>query len=118
MPTRFYKFKLLFDENMPGSSFFPRLNRLFDVKHLRDDLNHAGLTDPQVYDLARKLGRLVVTYNIKDFRTLATQSQETGIIGVSPHLPLYQVDAKLTALLMRSQEKTLLGKYTSISEAA
>ena len=118
MPTRFHKYKLLLDENIPGRTFFPRLNRLFDVKHLRDDLNRPGLTDPQVYSLAIRLGRFVVTYNIKDFRTLATQSQDTGVIGISPHLPLHQVDAKLTALLMRSRESALVGRYTAISEVA
>jgi hypothetical protein len=58
------------------------------------------------------------SYNIKDFRSLVTQSQDTGVIGVSPHLQLHQIDTKLTALLFRSSEKELLGKYTSLSEAA
>ncbi len=103
---------------MPNRQVFPRLNELFDVKHIRDDLNAAGLTDPHVHALAAKLKRLVVTYNNKDFRALALQSQETGVIGVSPHLPLHQVDAKLTALLMRSGENTLQGKFTSLTGEA
>jgi predicted nuclease of predicted toxin-antitoxin system len=115
---KFHKHKLLFDENMPNRRSFPRLNELFDVKHIRDDLNNAGMADPQVFSLAAKLKRLLVTYNIKDFRSIATQNQNTGVIGISPHLQLHQIDAKLTALLFRSSEKVLLGKYTSLSEAA
>jgi hypothetical protein len=46
------KYKLLLDENMPDRALFPRLNELFDVKHIREDLNIGGLKDPQVYFLA------------------------------------------------------------------
>ncbi len=117
MQKKFHKHKLLFDENMPQRQMFPRLNELFDVKHVRDDLHSGGFPDPQVYELAAKLNRLLVTYNIKDFKALATQSQGTGIIGVAAHLPLHQIDTKLTALLIRSSEKALLGKYTALSES-
>ena len=115
MPKKFYKHKLLCDENMPQRQMFERLNELFDVKHIRDDLNSGGLPDPQVYTLARKLKRLLVTYNIKDFRDLARHNQETGVIGISAGLSPYQIDRKLSALLRRSSEKTLLGKYTSLT---
>jgi hypothetical protein len=108
MPKGFHKHKLLFDENMPQRLSFPRQNALFDVKHIsfprqnalldvkhvRDDLNNAGIVDPQVYTLAVKLKRLLVTCNIKDFRNMAQNSKETGIIGVSPNLSLQQIDSK------------------------
>ena len=55
----FYKHKLLFDENMPSRVEFPRLNGLFDVKHVRDDLGSGGIADPDVYALAVKLQRLI-----------------------------------------------------------
>jgi hypothetical protein len=48
MPRKFYKFKLLLDENMPPRKCFPRLNSRLDLKHIRDDLNQAGLKDPPV----------------------------------------------------------------------
>jgi predicted nuclease of predicted toxin-antitoxin system len=115
MVHHFYKHKLLLDENMPPRIEFPRVNGLFDVKHVRDDLNSAGLLDPQVYDLAVKLRRLIVTFNAKDFRKLATRSQVIGIIGVSANLPSHRIDTKLTALLVRSSAKALLGKLTTIT---
>ena len=87
MGHRFYKHKLLLDENMPHRLEFPRLNGLFDVKHVRDDLKSGGLPDPQVYDLAAKLQRLIVTFNARVFKSLATGSLDTGIIGVSANLP-------------------------------
>ena len=100
---------------MPQRSAFPRLNQTFDVKHLRDDLHSGGLPDPQVYALAVQLKRQLVTYNTKDFAALVTQSQEIGVIGVSASLPLHQIDTKLTALLVRSSAKALLGKLTTIT---
>ena len=102
---------------MPHRLTFPRLNELFDVKHIRDDLHRGGFSDTQVYDLAVEQNRLIVTYNVKDFKDLANRSQETGVIGVPAHLPPHQVDAKLTALLMRSNGKALVGKYTALHDA-
>src|SRR5687767_4890465 len=98
MPKRFYKHKLLLDENMPHRTAFPHLNSLFDVKHVADDFKHSGLDDPAVYQLAIDQKRILVTYNIKHFRTLAGSRGDAGIIGVSANLPPSQVDTKLTAL--------------------
>ena len=115
MGHRFYKHKLLLDENMPPRAEFPRVNGLFDVKHIRDDLDSGGVPDPQVYELAAKLQRLIVTFNARDFKALATRSQDTGIIGVSANLSSHQIDTKLTALLVRSSAKALHGKLTTIT---
>jgi predicted nuclease of predicted toxin-antitoxin system len=115
MVYRFYKHKLLLDENMPLHLEFPRLNGLFDVKHVRDDLGSGGIADPDVYALAVKLQRLIVTFNARDFKLVATRSQVTGIIAVSATLPSQQIDTKLTALLVRSSAKALLGKLTTIT---
>lgn len=115
MVHHFYKHKLLLDENMPPRLEFPRLNGLFDVKHIRDDLGSAGLPDPEVYALAVKLQRLIVTFNARDFKALATRSLDTGIVGVSANLPSHQIDTKLTALLVRSSAKALYGKFTAIT---
>ena len=68
-----------------------------------------------MYALAAKLRRLLVTYTIKDFKALASQSLTTGVIGISPNVPLHPIDTKLTALLMRKSAKALLGKFTTIT---
>lgn len=115
MVRRLYKHKLLLDANMSGRSRFPRLNGLFDVKHIRDDLNKEGLPDPEVYGLAVRLKRIIVTFNWKDFREMATRNHNTGVIGVSPNLTTNQIDAKLTSLLVHSNSKALLGKFTYLT---
>src|SRR5436309_9507141 len=102
MPRRFHKHKLLLDENLSPRTAFPHLNSTFDVKHVRDDLHRGGLPDPQVYYLAVKQQRILLTYNIKHFYQLAGTLKDAGIIGISPHLTSAQVDTKLTAMLTKS----------------
>ena len=66
--------KLLLDENFEPRSYLPKLNQLYDVKHVVDDLHKNGLKDHKVYELAVEQGRLVVTYNYKDFLPFADKS--------------------------------------------
>lgn len=115
MPKKFHKYRLLLDENFSLRSSFPLLNRRFDVKHVAADLKLVGLSDPQVYEIARKQGRLLVTYNVRDFSRLASKSVDTGIIGVSANLPIEQIDKKLVALIVNSPKRTLFGKLTVIT---
>ena len=115
MTKKFYKHKLLLDENFPVRSYFPNVNKRFDLKHLAEDLNLASLPDPKVYKLAQKEERIIVTYNVKDFTSLIENDKKTGLIGVSPSLQPDQVDRKLVSLLNKSTKKSLLGKLTTIS---
>lgn len=115
MTKKFHRHKLLLDENFPVRSYFPNLNRRHDVKHLSKDLSLASLPDDKVYKFAQKQGRIIVTYNIKDFIPLVENDTKSGVIGVSPSLSANQVDKKLTALLTKSTKKSLLGKLTTIS---
>ena len=112
MVHRLYKHKLLLDEGFPPRSYFPMLNHRFDVKHVKTDLKYIGLPDEKVYALAAQMQRLIVTYNEKDFKPFAPQSKDTGVIGVTPTTPYAVVDKKLTALLTKSSEKALRGKFT------
>lgn len=116
MTKRFFKHKLLLDENVPVRSYFPNLNSKFTVKHLKADLKLAGLPDIKVYKLSQQTGQIIVTYNIRDFAPLVENDSKGGVIGVPPNLPPEQVDKKLTALLNKSTKKSFLGKLTLISE--
>jgi hypothetical protein len=112
MTKRFYKHKILLDENVQYRAYFPTLNSLFDVKHLTEDYNKAGLPDPQVYKLAVKEGRILVTFNIKDFEAFAVSSNKIGVVGISSNLPVDIIDKKLTSFFRKASQKSLLGKLT------
>lgn len=94
---------------------FPRLNRRFDVKHIRDDLHISGVSDPEVFRTAVKLKRLIVTFNGNDFRQLVLKSKDTGVIDISGNLKDEQIDVKLTSLLIKSTTKDLYGKFRPLS---
>jgi hypothetical protein len=115
MPKRFYKHRVVLDENMPHRTDLPILNSKFDIKHLVDDLKHGGLPDPQVYQLAVAQERILVTFNTKHFRSLAGTKEDAGVIGVSANLPTSQIDTKLTALLTKSTPHMLARKFTPLT---
>jgi hypothetical protein len=115
MSRRFYRHKLLLDEGFLLRQRLPILNSRFDVKHINADLGYEGLRDDQVYKLGAELKRLIVTFNDKDFRSLAEKSKDTGIVGVSTNLTPDNIDKKLTALLLRATKKKLLGKFIYVS---
>ena len=118
MVHTFYKHKLLLDEGFPPRMYFPMLNERFDVKHIKSDFRKIGLPDTEVYAFAVMLKRLIVTYNAKDFRRLAQNSKETGVIGVPALMLYHHIDTKLTSLLTNSTQNDLQGKYTALSETA
>ena len=118
MPRKFHKHKLLLDEGFHLRIRLPRTNSRYDVKHVAADYKRNGIPDAEVYNLAEKEGRLLITYNIKDFMDLIAENAKTGVIGVSPNISVEQIDKKLTALLVKSNKKTLLGKVTKITEEA
>src|SRR5438105_6520995 len=107
MVRTFYKHKLLFDEGFPPRWYFPRLNERFDVKHIKDDFRKIGLPDTEVYAYAVQEKRLIVTYDTKDFRRLAQNSKETGVISVPALMPYHHIDNKLASLLINRSPNTL-----------
>ena len=111
MPKGFHKHKILLDEHLLNRRKYPSLNEQFDVKHIAMDLGRAGLEDPDVYDLAVKAGRIIITRNGKHFRPLAGTKEDAGIIAVSGEAPAAQVDTALTALLKREGPKYFTGQY-------
>jgi len=116
MPPKFYKHKLLLDEGLFKRQSLKRINSRYDIKHIKHDLHKGGIKDNEVYELAKKQTRIIVTYyNVEDFRRLAKQSTQTGIIGVSQGFIPDQLDTKLNSLLSRSSEKSFYGRYTPLS---
>lgn len=113
MPKRFFKFRLLLDENLPPRSRFPKLNGRYTILHIAHDLKKSGLSDKEVYKLAVKQKLVIVTFNYRDFPTKDI-NRNSGIIGISPNTSIEQIDTKLTALLTKSKKGQLYGKFTNI----
>ena len=109
------RFKLLLDENISPRSRFPILNSRHDVKHLVHDLNKSGITDLEVYILAKKTKRLIVTFNKKHFERIAGKNKDTGVIAVSTNVSDEQIDKKITSLLSHKKKNELYGKFYYIT---
>ena len=116
MKKRFYKHKILLDENVHYKTYFPVLNSFFDVKHITEDYHKVGLSDLQIYKYALSLKRIIVTFNIKDFHELALTSKKIGVVGISSNMPVEVIDKKLTAFFKKASKNSLLGKLTSVTK--
>ncbi len=112
---RFHRYKLLLDEGLPYRIRLPRLNSRHDLKHIKADFKKSGLSDEKVYAFAQKTQRLLIIFNLKDFRSLAAKSKKIGIIGVSQNLSMEQIDKKLTSLLYKKNPKQFYGKFTPVT---
>lgn len=117
MPRKPYRHRVLLDEGLYPRKSLPRTNSHHDIKHIKHDLNKGGIKDKEVYFIAVKNERIIITYNINDFKKLARKSLNTGVIGISQGISPDQLDKKLNALLSRKNPKSLYGEYTSLSKA-
>jgi hypothetical protein len=115
MTQKLYKHKLLLDENFPPHTRLPKLNGLYDVKHIALDLHNAGMKYLPVYELACQENRLLVTRNYPDFRSLPKSTDTGGAISISGNLTYSQIDTKLVSFLRKSNPKSLYGKASYIS---
>lgn len=114
MPPKFYKHKLLLDEGLFPKHYLKRLNNRYNIKHIKHDLHKGGAKDQDVYSIACKERRIIVTYNINDFKILASKNKDSGVIGVSSNILADDLDKKLNALLNKKSGKSLYGKYTPL----
>jgi Domain of unknown function (DUF5615) len=114
MPKAFYKHKVLFDENMPPRTQYPRLNEHFDVKHVSHDYNKGGIDDEEVYKLAYEQGRIIITINRNDFAKLVGVKYDYGVIAVSDGPAGARTDTKLTALLMQHGPNYFRGRLVPL----
>ena len=54
MTPRFYKHRVLLDENFPNRNYFPILNSRFNIKHIAKELKHSGWSDEQIYKFTER----------------------------------------------------------------
>ena len=108
MPKPPHKFNLLLDENMESRKLFTRINNFHNVKHLTEDLKKSGITDNEVFLIAKHNRRILLTYNFQDFKNFKLTDQ-VGIVGISRNLKLIDVDKKVMSFLRNKVESELYG---------
>lgn len=108
------KCKLLLDENISSRKTLVRLNSRFNLRHIREDYKKSGILDKEVFEIAEKEGRIIVTFNEKDFA--ANHRRRSGLIALSTSLTTDEVDTKITSLLTSRKRCHLIGKYVRINK--
>lgn len=109
-----YRFNVLLDEGLYPRNKLPKTNNRHNIKHIALDFKYAGYADDFVYEFAKSQKRLIATLNIKDFKRIL-DSNDTGIIGISPNLTPDEIDKKLCSLLNKSRRGDLYGKVIKIT---
>lgn len=102
--------KLLLDEGIYYRNYLKRTNRNFNVRHIKQDLKLEGISDLEVYNIAIKEERVLVTFNVKHFRNLVN-GEKPSIIGVSPNLGDKRLDQTLVSFLKRLKRADFKGKF-------
>lgn len=115
MRHKFHRYKLLLDEGLYPRTILRRTNNRHNLKHIKHDFNRGGVSDKDVYDLAVKEKRIIITHNINDFRILARKNKSFGVIGITQGIAPEELDKKLNSLLSKSSENSLYGKYTPLN---
>jgi hypothetical protein len=81
--------KLLLDEQISGKVAERLRERGHDVAAATDDPSLRGMSDPDLFEVAQRQGRAVVTYNRVDFEPIVREYAETnrehyGLVIVHP----------------------------------
>lgn len=113
---KFRKHKLLFDESLPPTTSYPKLNQIHNVKHISHDLKRGGSKDAVVYQIAKKENRMIVVFNTKDFKPLLDKGSPS-IIALSTNISNKQADLKICRTLSQLSPKQLRGCLISITRS-
>ncbi len=110
------KYKLLLDEGLSLAKSFPKLNNIYNLKHIVHDLRKSGIKDKLLYDLATKEGRILIVFNVKDFKHLIKRGG-TSVIALSENLSNKEADLKITKLLRDIKSYQARGHLIFISKS-
>lgn len=113
-PKKKKKFRLLFDVAFAHPSLFKRLTKKANLAHARHTYNISPQAeDKDIYQLAVKENRFVVTINYEDFKKLV-KKDKAGIIGIPPYLSNEQIDKILTDFISEKDPEDYKGKAIKI----
>lgn len=113
---RITKYKLLLDEGLSLAKIYPKLNNFHNLKHIVHDLNKSGIKDKPLYDLATKENRILIVFNIKDFRKIIRRDG-ISVIDLSANLSNKEAELKILKTLREMKHDQGKGYLISISKS-
>ncbi len=113
---RITKYKLLLDEGLSLAKSYPKLNNFHNLKHIVHDLKKSGVKDEPLYDLATKDGRILIVFNIKDFKKIIKRNC-ISVIDLSSNLSNKEADLKILKALKDIRTDQIKGHLISITKS-
>jgi len=110
------KYKLLLDEGLSLAKTYPKLNNFHNLKHIKHDLNKSGIKDGLLYDLATKESRILIVFNVKDFRKII-KKKGISVIDLSVNLSNKEAELKILKVLKGMRTDQEKGHLISISKS-
>lgn len=109
------KFRLLLDSAFAKPSQFPKLKKKANIAHCVHD---CGLStqaeDREIYQMALKEERFVLTINFKDFKPLIQQGKSGGVIGIDSQFSNQEIDTLVSTFLSGKDPDDYKGKAVKI----
>lgn len=109
------KFRLLLDAAFAGPSNFPLLGKKANITHIvhSHQLSYQA-DDSEIYNLAIKENRFVVTINYKHFKKLVKLNRP-GVIAIPAYLSNTDIEKLLIKFMSGKDPENYIGKTTKLS---
>ncbi|MBU1032045.1 DUF5615 family PIN-like protein [Patescibacteria group bacterium] len=110
------KYKLLLDEGLFLPKFYPKLNAFHSLKHIAYDLKMSGIKDKALYELAIQENRILIVFNVKDFKKII-KPDGISVIDLSTNLSNKEADLKILKALKDMRTDQVKGYLISITKS-
>ena len=110
------RYRLLLDEGVHLPQSYPKLNNLHDLLHVFQ-ANLKGASDDKIFRFAKRERRIVVVFNIKDFKKFIGKTLPS-VIALSTNMTDEQTDSKICKVLKNLKPSETKGHLIAISMSA
>ena len=108
------KFRILLDAAFANTLSFPHLSKKANLAHIVHTYGFPpACSDEEIYQLAIKENRFVLTINFKDFKKLVKR-RKPGIIGIESQLTNEEIDKLVSGYLSGKDPDDFIGKAIKI----
>lgn len=108
------KFRLLLDSAFAKPEAFPKLSKKANLAHCFYDLGLSRQAeDKEIYNVAVREDRFVLTINYKDFKKLARKGKP-GVIAIESQLSNEEIDKLVTKFVSGKNPDEFLGQTIKV----
>ena len=109
------RYKLLLDEGVHLPQKYPNLNNLHSAVHV-SKVDLQGKSDEKIFEYARRDSRMMIVFNVKDFRKFI-KNDSPSVISLSTNLSDIEADLKICKALKTLKSNQVKGCLISITKS-